>query len=194
MSNIIAYKHPTTEHLCYIYPKPEDDINELAKQLVPEGTHYWFVKTPQTVQDPSDPIRAMMPTNLFSRTVEGQMGYFGNVWIRQNYIPHAGMFTQGHKHHFDHVSLLVCGTALVEVDGFEPKEFTGPTFIMIKKEYSHKFTAVTDNVLWYCVFALRDIDGEVTDIYDGSTWPYGSASSGNMINLLNKTQEDTPPE
>jgi hypothetical protein len=136
-----------------------------------------------------DPIQSMVPTNLFSRYVEGQIGYFGNIWIRQNYIPHAGMFVDGHKHNFDHVSLLVSGTVRVEVDGYEPKEFVGPTFIMIKKEYNHKFTAVTDNVLWYCVFALRDIDGEVTDIYDGSNWPYDNASSGDTDALLRQTQE-----
>ena len=50
-----------------------------------------------------DPIRAMVPTNLFSQYVEGRIGYFGNIWIKQNFIPHAGMFNDGHKHNFDHV-------------------------------------------------------------------------------------------
>jgi len=106
-----------------------------------------------------------------------QLGYFGNIWVRQNLFETAGDTAQGHYHKFDHVSLLTSGTVRVEVEGFAPKEFTAPTFIVIKKEYSHKFTAVTDNVMWYCVFALRDIDGDVTDIYSGDNSPFGIVSS-----------------
>ena len=104
-----------------------------------------------------------------------ELGYFGNIWVRQNLLKKSGEITQGHKHHFDHVSLLATGKVRVEVEGFEPKEFTAPTFIVIKKEHSHKFIALEDNTLWYCVFALRDIDGEVTDIYSGDNSPYGAA-------------------
>ena len=107
-----------------------------------------------------------------------ELGYFGNIWVRQNYLENKGDFVEGHTHNFDHVSLLASGKVLVEVEGFEPKEFKAATFIIIKKEHEHKFTALEDNTLWYCVFALRDLDGEVTDIYSGDNNPYGSLSSG----------------
>jgi hypothetical protein len=118
-----------------------------------------------------------------------ELGYFGNIWVRQNLLKKSGEVTQGHKHHFDHVSLLATGKVRVEVEGFEPKEFTAPTFIVIKKEHSHKFTALEDNTLWYCVFALRDVDGEVTDIYSGDNSPYGAAADDyqTKVNSLAKT-------
>lgn len=104
-----------------------------------------------------------------------EIGYFGNIWVRQNYFAKAGDVFPGHKHYFDHVSLLAKGRVMVEVEGHPPKEFVAPTFIVVKKEHNHKITALEDDTLWYCVFALRDIDGELTEFYDGRNSPYGAA-------------------
>lgn len=95
-----------------------------------------------------------------------ELGFFGNIWVRQNILSKAGDTFGGHKHHFDHVSLLTKGKVEVEVEGYPSKQFEAPTFIVIKKEHSHRFTAVTDDVNWYCVFALRDLDGEVVEVFD----------------------------
>lgn len=93
-----------------------------------------------------------------------ELGYFGNIWVRQNYLEKAGQQNQGgHYHKFDHVSLLTKGSVRVEVEGSEPKEFVAPTFIVIRKDKKHRFTALEDGVVWYCVFALRDMDGEVIE-------------------------------
>ena len=108
-----------------------------------------------------------------------ELGYFGNIWVRQNLLELKGDVHPGHKHHFDHVSLLVSGKVKVTVDNYPPKEFTAPTFIIIKKEHGHTFEALEDNTLWYCVFALRDINGDVTDFYSGDNSPYGIANSPN---------------
>jgi hypothetical protein len=118
-----------------------------------------------------------------------ELGYFGNIWVRQNLLEKAGDSTQGHYHKFDHVSLLATGKVQVEVDGYPPKEFTAPTFIVIKKEYSHKFTALADNTIWYCVFALRDEDGDVTDIYGEDNSPYGSVSADYWTKVQQLEQE-----
>jgi hypothetical protein len=91
----------------------------------------------------------------------GELGYFGNIWVRQNLLEKAGDTNDGgHEHKFDHVSLLTQGKVSVEIEGHPAKEFTAPTFIVIRKEHKHKFTALEDNTVWYCVFALRDLDGE----------------------------------
>lgn len=103
---------------------------------------------------------------------EHELGYFGNIWVRQNVLEKAGDTGDGHYHLFDHVSLLAKGTVEVEIEGYPPKQFVSPTFIVIKKEYKHKFTAVTDDVLWYCVFAIRDENGELTDIYPETSNPF----------------------
>lgn len=97
-----------------------------------------------------------------------ELGYYANIWVRQNFLERAGDTNGGgHKHKFNHVSLLTQGKVLVEVEGHPPKEFSAPTFIIIRKEHNHKFTALEDNTLWYCVFALRDLDGEpIDELYD----------------------------
>lgn len=104
-----------------------------------------------------------------------ELGYFGNIWVRSHIMNKAGDDNGGgHYHHFDHVTLLMRGSVEVEVEGYPPKKFTAPTFIVIKKEHKHKFTALEDNTLYYCVYALRDVDGNVTDIYGGDNSPYGA--------------------
>jgi quercetin dioxygenase-like cupin family protein len=95
-----------------------------------------------------------------------ELGFFGNIWVRQNVLQKAGDRHGGHKHEFDHVSLLTKGKVRVEVEGYQPKEFTAPTFIIIKKEHAHDFVALEDDVNWYCVFALRDLDGQVVEVFD----------------------------
>lgn len=105
-----------------------------------------------------------------------ELGYFGNIWVRSHFLGKKGLTNGGgHYHHFDHVTLLAVGSVLVEVEGHKPKEFHAPTFIVIKKEYKHKFTALTDGVVYYCVFALRDKDGGVTDLYNYDNSPYDAA-------------------
>jgi hypothetical protein len=107
-----------------------------------------------------------------------EMGYFGNIWVNQHVFHKAGDTSSGHVHKFDHVTLLVSGKVSVEVEGHEPKEFTAPTFIVIRKEHQHKFTALEDGTIYYCVFALRDMDGEVMDLYDEKHDPYCAAAMG----------------
>lgn len=100
---------------------------------------------------------------------DSEIGYFGNIWLRQNKLYNKGDSQPGHKHKFDHVTLLIKGSMSVEVEGYEPKKFTtasdflAPTFAIIRKEHNHKITALEDNTVYYCVFAVRDINGEIVD-------------------------------
>ena len=107
-----------------------------------------------------------------------ELGYFGNVWVRQHNLEKVGDTNNGgHVHFFDHVTLLVRGKVRVDVTDTITKEertkdFEGPTFMVIRKDHRHKITALTDDVQYYCVFALRDIDGNVTDsIYSSKNDP-----------------------
>ena len=105
-----------------------------------------------------------------------ELGYFGNIWVRQHNLKYAGNFSEGHTHKFDHVTLLTKGSVKVQVDGKEPKQFTAPTFIVIRKEQKHYIEALEDDVLYYCVFALRNIDGEVVEDIFGEQHDPMSAS------------------
>lgn len=104
------------------------------------------------------------------------LGFFGNIWVRQIKLEKFGDQLDGHKHHFDHVSFLTKGSVSVEVDGKEPKVFKAPTFVIMKKELEHKVTALEDDIDWWCVFALRDLDGSVVEIYEGRHNPLSAAS------------------
>lgn len=90
------------------------------------------------------------------------LGCFANVWIRQKHFKKRGMVIAGHKHNYDHLSILASGTVLVDADGVQT-EHTGPKFLVIRKDVVHTIQALSDNVVWYCVFAHRDIEGNVFD-------------------------------
>jgi hypothetical protein len=133
------------------------------------------IKHPIVEMDTEKNVMKSMTRNHMDMSDINQMGYFGNIWVRSHTFAKAGDTNGGgHKHNFDHVTLLAVGSVLVEVDGQETKEFHGPTFIVIDKNLRHKFTALTDGVVYYCVFAVRDLDGEVTTLYDdkNSLVPY----------------------
>jgi hypothetical protein len=118
-----------------------------------------------------------------------ELGWFGNVWVRQHSLHKTGDFYPGHTHKFDHVTLLVRGRVQVEIAGHPPKEFQAPTFIVIKKEHEHKMTALEDDCIYYCVFALRNIDGEVVeDIYTEQHDPLTTFGTGNVPGPLEGAQ------
>ena len=119
-----------------------------------------------------------------------ELGYFGNIWVRSHKMNKGDDNGGGHTHHFDHISLLISGKLLVEVEGYSPKIFTAPKFIVVKKEHKHRFTALEDNTVYYRVFALRDIDGEVTDIYSDDNSPYGSADGPDPNSATDQQIED----
>jgi len=127
-----------------------------------------------------------------------ELGFFGNIWVKSHILANKNDTNGGgHTHKFDHVTLVVKGSVMVEVEGFSPKIFRAPQFIVIKKEHKHKFTALEDDTLYYCVFALRDANGEVTDLYDPDNSPYWSgtkidpnAATKEQLEALDKNTTD----
>ena len=65
-----------------------------------------------------------------------EVGFFGNIWVRQNVIHKAGESCEGHKHHFDHVSLLTKGSAEVEVEGHPPRSLLRLLLLLFVKNMS----------------------------------------------------------
>ena len=91
------------------------------------------------------------------------IGCVSNLFVRQMHFAQAGDSETGHAHAFDHMTLLAKGVLKVSIKG-EDTEFTAPQIIFIKAELQHELTALTDNVVAYCVHALRDpTSGDILD-------------------------------
>jgi hypothetical protein len=108
-----------------------------------------------------------------------ELGAFGNVWVRMHVLRKVGQANQGHKHNFDHITIVATGGVRCEIEGRAPQDFYAPIFLEIAKHLEHKFTALADDTSYYCVFAVRDADGNVVDKFDGSAEPYTQACTSN---------------
>jgi quercetin dioxygenase-like cupin family protein len=83
----------------------------------------------------------------------------GNIW-RRKWKLNCGEHIRGHRHHFDHISLLLTGSVNLLVDGVSTT-YTAPAEVFVPKEKEHRVIALEDGTRWWCVFAVRDEAGEV---------------------------------
>ena len=97
-----------------------------------------------------------------SKISHEEIGSYANMWVRQKHFKTVGEEIGGHKHNYDHLSILAVGKVSVRVDNVV-KIFTAPTFIVVPKDSIHNITALTKDTVWYCIFAHRDVDGNVFD-------------------------------
>jgi quercetin dioxygenase-like cupin family protein len=92
-----------------------------------------------------------------------------NVYSRLMHFLKKGDVENGHKHTYDHATLVSSGSVLVEVlDEFtkEPissKTFISPSMVFIHKDKIHRLTALEDNTVCSCIHAIRTIDEEIVD-------------------------------
>lgn len=100
-----------------------------------------------------------------------KLGCVANLFSRMMHFTRAGDIEIGHKHSFDHLTLLASGSLKVVVEGNETV-FNAPHMIYIHKDKIHELVALEDNTVAYCIHALRDGNG-VEDIIDPSMLPNG---------------------
>ena len=89
----------------------------------------------------------------------------GGIYTKEIHLPVGYSFPQ-HRHSFDHQSVLVSGSAVVEVDGIAT-EHTGPAILNITAKKVHTITPLTP-VVWLCQHVTfctdpEDIDAELID-------------------------------
>jgi hypothetical protein len=100
-----------------------------------------------------------------------KLSLVANTWIKQMLFEQAGDANEGHKHTFDHQTLLAYGAVRVTVNG-KVSEFFAPTIIFIRAGLDHHIEATQAGTVAYCVHAIRD--GErVEDIIDPADIPEG---------------------
>jgi hypothetical protein len=102
----------------------------------------------------------------------GGEGFVGNLYISPQPMGKTGDEIGGHTHYFDHVGFLGKGSVEVHVEGYETKRFDAPTFVVIRKHRRHRIVALENDTRWYCVFAVRDVDGNPTEIVNGQIDPW----------------------
>ena len=100
-----------------------------------------------------------------------QLGKVANLFSRQMHFKRAGDIEHGHKHSFDHLTLLAAGSLRVTLEG-KVTDFKAPHMIYIHKDKEHELVALEDNTVAYCIHALRGKDDG--DILDPAMIPAGA--------------------
>lgn len=91
-----------------------------------------------------------------------------NVYSRLMHFKHTGDTEHGHRHSYNHATLVSSGSVQVDIlneDGstVSSKTFVAPTMIYISKDDFHKITALEDDTVCVCIHALRTIDEELVN-------------------------------
>lgn len=100
------------------------------------------------------------------------IGLVANMFVRQMHFIKAGDVEYGHKHNFDHMTLLAKGSLRVRIKDSDT-DFIAPTIIYIAAEHFHELTALSDDTVAYCIHGLRDLN-KSDDILDPSMIPKGN--------------------
>jgi quercetin dioxygenase-like cupin family protein len=92
-----------------------------------------------------------------------------NIHTRMMHFVNAGDTILGHKHTFDHITLLAHGSLKIDIDGAETI-YKAPALVMIRKDKRHELTALEDNTVAVCINGIRDGDG-VADLIEPEMYP-----------------------
>jgi hypothetical protein len=96
----------------------------------------------------------------------------GNIYIRPNKLAKAGMLIDGHKHNFDHVSIVFTGAVRVVQrwpNGFRvQKNFRAPDHFLVRADCEHEITSLQDNTEFWCVYSHRTPQGDV--VQEATGW------------------------
>lgn len=162
--------HPEFPHM-----ELTDESDELVLGARREGERWVKVPDPlppppsrSPAVQPVEPPRLLAPPRVVRtvpRAAIEELGYFGNIWLRKLYFAKAGDQHPGHRHQHDHVSILAQGSVAVRVEDVET-QYHAPAWIVVRKDREHTITALADETVWWCLYALRDADGQPLDIFD----------------------------
>ena len=112
---------------------------------------------------------AAFPTDPASP--EEKVSLVANTWIKQMHFKKAGDRNCGHKHAFDHQTLLAKGRFRVRVED-RVAEFAAPTIVFVAAGKEHLIEALEDDSVAYCIHAVRN-GTRVEDIMNPDDIPEG---------------------
>jgi len=97
----------------------------------------------------------------------------GNLFLRKWRGMAKGQVIEGHKHNFDHTTIVFVGAVHVKAqlpDGRAlEKTFAAPDHFLVKAGVEHQITALEEGTEMWCVYSHRTAQGEVVQQYTG--WP-----------------------
>ena len=102
------------------------------------------------------------------------MNFINGLWCKQMHFLRAGALVPGHKHLYDHMTLLAHGSLSVTVNN-KVTEFVAPQIIYIKKNVVHDLVALEADTVAYCIHIVKN--AETGDILEGIGRPDGIAES-----------------
>lgn len=88
----------------------------------------------------------------------------GNIFARMMHFQKSGDVMQGHKHFYDHPTLLARGRLEVNFEG-AITVYEAPCMIYIQQEAEHRLTALDDDTLAFCIHPIRSnaLEGDILD-------------------------------
>jgi len=89
-----------------------------------------------------------------------------NTWVKQMHFAKAGDINEGHKHNFDHQTLLAKGSVKIKVNGQET-DFVAPHIIFIGAGHEHEMVALRDGDQVEDIIDPRDVPNGVTPLVQG---------------------------
>ena len=100
-----------------------------------------------------------------------------NIFVRPNHLERAGDKVDGHKHNFDHTTIIYTGAVHVKAelpDGrVLERDFRAPDYFLVRADVEHEITALEDKTIFWCVYAHRDPQGRVVQRHTGWDESYG---------------------
>ncbi len=117
-----------------------------------------------------------------------------NVYTRMMHFVKKGDVEMGHKHTFDHATLVSSGSVLYEVlsDTGEVeyfKTFTAPDMVFVDKDKFHRITSLEDNTVCGCIHALRTVGDDIIPP-DSFIEPYRDNDGIINVKIKERTKKD----
>lgn len=95
----------------------------------------------------------------------------GNIFIRPMKFEKAGNKVDGHKHNFDHTTVVFRGGVHVKAKlpsgQVIERDFMAPSHFLVKAEVEHEITALADDSEAWCVYSHRTPQGDVVQTFTG---------------------------
>ena len=85
------------------------------------------------------------------------------IYIRQIVLEKIGYGVPGHAHTYDHTSMLACGAVRMWRNNEFVGDFVAPTGIKILAGCFHKFVALKDNTVMYCIHNTHGLPKEALE-------------------------------